>query len=137
MKLVVDTNIIISALLKDGFIRKIIINRQFKLLTPAYSLSEISKYKNEIMDRSGFNDQDFLHFIKILFKYIKIINPIKYEKNINQAKSIMVNIDIKDVPFIATALTFNAVIWSDDIHFKMQNKIKVYNTKEIFELGVK
>lgn len=43
--------------------------------------------------------------------------------------------DPKDSLFIACALSNpNSVIWSDDKHFKKQNIIKVYNTKEIIEL---
>ena len=45
MEVVIDTNIIISALLKDGFSRKLILNEKFKFITPSYTISEISKYK--------------------------------------------------------------------------------------------
>ena len=38
------------------------------------------------------------------------------------------NVDIDDVPFIATSLAFdNCPIWSDDKHFKGQDRIKIYS----------
>ena len=43
----------------------------------------------------------------------------------------MNEIDPDDVIFIATALAFNAIVWSDDIHFKMQNRVKSLTTDEM------
>ena len=44
-------------------------------------------------------------------------------------------IDKKDAPFIATSLAHNnCPIWSDDKHFKLQEKIKVYTTEELINL---
>ena len=42
----------------------------------------------------------------------------------------MEKIDKEDVIFIATALAYNATIWSDDTDFQKQNKIKILTTKK-------
>jgi predicted nucleic acid-binding protein len=48
------------------------------------------------------------------------------------AHKIMGHIDLKDVPYMAAALTFEgSVIWSNDKHFDMQSKIKVVKTREM------
>lgn len=52
MKLVVDTNIIISALIKAGATRKIIFDRTFELITPSFTISEINKYREEICKKA-------------------------------------------------------------------------------------
>ncbi len=47
----------------------------------------------------------------------------------------MGNIDIEDVPFIATALAINANgIWSFDKHFSQQNQVKVITTDELINI---
>ena len=50
-----------------------------------------------------------------------------------EAYEIMKDIDEKDTPYIALALKLNCPIWSNDTDLKKQNKVKVYNTKELLE----
>jgi predicted nucleic acid-binding protein len=46
----------------------------------------------------------------------------------------MADIDIKDTPYVALALSFdNDGIWSEDKGFFKQDKIKVWNTQEIIK----
>ena len=55
--------------------------------------------------------------------------------NWDEAKKIMEHIDPEDVTFIATALCQNnAVIWSDDKHFKKQDKIPNLKTCDMINL---
>jgi predicted nucleic acid-binding protein len=132
MKLVIDTNIIISALIKDSLTRELIPDKNLELITPAYTLTEITKYREEICKKSGTNDVEFNILILILFKKIKIIDPKIYDKYLNEGKELIK--DILDIPFIACALAFNCPIWSDDKHFKKQNRIKIFITKDLIEM---
>lgn len=86
MKLVIDTNIIFSALVKSGLARELILNKNFELITPAFTLSEIYKYKKTICKKAKINKEEFDILIQTLFKYIKIINPSLYLIYINKAK---------------------------------------------------
>ena len=54
MKLVIDTNIIISALIREGLTRKMILFPGIKLFTPEITLKEISKHKDIIITKSKF-----------------------------------------------------------------------------------
>ena len=47
MKLVIDTNSIISALIKNGISRRIIVSPAIQFITPDHTLKEISKYKKK------------------------------------------------------------------------------------------
>ena len=51
-----------------------------------------------------------------------------------KAKYLMHHIDPDDIIFIATALAFDATIWSDDMHFQEQNSIRIFTTKEMIKL---
>jgi len=52
MKLVIDTNIIISALIKNGISRRIIVSPLIDFVTFEYTLQEISKYEKLIRKKS-------------------------------------------------------------------------------------
>jgi predicted nucleic acid-binding protein len=137
MKIVLDTNIIISALIRESLVRFLIINSPYKLFLPEFSFIEIKKHLPLIKKKSGLSEQEITIIMEILLRNIKIIpgeTLIKYHK---AAFKIMGKIDRDDVEFIAAALSVkDAIIWSDDAHFKRQNKIKVLNTKEILSLFV-
>ena len=87
MKLVIDTNTLISALVKLGETRNFIISRNtdFELISPAYILSEINKYKDEICYKAVMNEEQFYILLNILFSYIKIIDPNCYSNHLKYA----------------------------------------------------
>ena len=132
MKIILDVNVILSALIRDSITRKIILNSRFDLYFPEPSLHKIRKYKNYILEKSGLTEEEYNKIMATLFKYIKVVPIEEIEKNWNEAKKIMELIDPEDVVFIATALSINnSVIWSDDRHFEKQNKVKVLKTKDL------
>jgi predicted nucleic acid-binding protein len=49
MEIVLDTNILISSLLKDGLTRKIIFLSPFDMFTVEYSRSEIEVHREELL----------------------------------------------------------------------------------------
>jgi len=130
MKIVLDTNIIISAIIKNSLTRKLILNKKFELLVPSFSLSEINKHKEEICKKAKISPKQFYILLEKLFNYIKIVNSVFYDNFIKKASKLIK--DIYDVPFVACALALNCPIWSDNKHFKQQNKIKIFTTKEMF-----
>ena len=132
MKIILDVNVILSALIRDSTTKKIILNSQFEFHFPEPSLEKIRKYKGYILEKSGLSEEEFKDLMAILFKYIRIVPTEEIEKNWQEAKKIMENIDPEDVVFIATALSINdSVIWSDDRHFEKQDKVKVLKTEEM------
>lgn len=135
MKLVIDTNVFISALIKkDGLTRDIIINSGNTFLFPEYEFQEIYKYKNEILKKSRCSEKEFIRLTTSLLNHMRIVRHGEICNYYYEASEIMRKIDPDDKIFIATALAFNAYIWSDDEHFKRQSRIRVLTTKEMIEL---
>ena len=132
--IVIDTNIFISALIKEGLTRKLIINSQFKLFFPEYEFIEIKNNKEEIIKKSGLSETELINLIRQLLKYVKIVRDSRIVKYRTKADEIMGNIDEDDAVFVPVALALNCPIWSDDKHFQKQKEIKVFTTKEIIEL---
>ena len=132
MKIILDVNAILSALIRDSTTRKIILNSQFDFYFPEPSLHKIRNYKDYILEKSGLTEEEYNKIMATLFKYIKLVPTEEIEKNWDEAKKIMEHIDPEDVVFIATALSIaDSVIWSDDRHFEKQDKVKVLKTEDI------
>ncbi|MDE1825693.1 MAG: hypothetical protein KGH61_01365 [Candidatus Micrarchaeota archaeon] len=58
MRLIVDTNRIIAALIKNSTSRKIIMSRKLELVTIGLSKLEIAKYRDEILKKSNLKVEE-------------------------------------------------------------------------------
>ncbi len=135
MKVVIDTNIIISALIKDSTTRKLIVNSNWEFYYPEASFHELSKHKNIVMEKSGISEQDYAKVLNILLSRIKIVPEEHIQQKLKEAVNLLGKIDTDDVVFLATALSIaKSVVWSDDRHFEKQDKVKVMKTKDISKL---
>ncbi|MBS3064859.1 MAG: PIN domain-containing protein [DPANN group archaeon] len=133
MKFVVDTNIILSALIKDSVTRKILADLNFEFFAPSFSLTEIMKYQEYICKKTLMTPRQFGNLLQTIFENIEIIPGDFYKNYLDEANELMKKIDLDDVPFLACAMVLNLEIWSDDKHFKQQDKIKVFTTSELIE----
>lgn len=131
MNIIVDTNVFISALIKSGVTREIIVNSTDNLLFPDFVFEEIKNHKKEIVKKSGLSEIELDVLILRLLNYIRIIPKeiiLPFKEN---AIEIVKDIDVYDAPFIASALAFKGIIWSDDKKLKNQNSVAVFSTKEM------
>ncbi len=128
MRLVVDANVVFSALLKKGASRKIISDRRIVLFAPLALLKEIEKYAGELKKRSGLQSRNFLELTKTILSRIRMVEDREIEPFLPAAKHLC--IDPNDVAYVACALAVNAELWSRDRHLK-QPRIKCWNTEEL------
>src|SRR3989338_3103981 len=132
MKLVVDTNRIIAAIIKESASRRIIETQEHEFIAPDFSLGEINKHSGEICKKGNLAKKEFDLLISLLFYRIGIIPAHAYKQNMDEAKELLGKRDAKDVPFLALAIAEKADgIWSDDNDFLVQRRIKVYKTKDL------
>ncbi len=131
MKLILDSNIIFSALIKNSRTRDIILSDLFELYAPEYIFKEITKHKELLLKKSKLNGGDFEALLLLLQKHIHLVTKEKYYEKMAIAEDILGNIDITDSPFLALALALNCSIWSNDGHFRQQDKVVVYTTKDL------
>lgn len=134
MEIVVDTNVIISALLRDGLTRKLLLLHPFEFYTVSYAKIEIEKHRNELFSKSKLDEDAFQYLMDSIFGKIQVVEPELIKPYKEKAIEIMKMIDVSDAPFIALALHLNCPIWSNDKHFKEQNVVRTYTTKEIMAL---
>ncbi|MDP3111984.1 MAG: PIN domain-containing protein [Thermodesulfovibrionales bacterium] len=133
MRLVIDTGILISALLKDSVTREILLFSSVDFLLPEYAFEEIEKHKDNISTRSGLSRKDVEIVLSLVTENITIIPASKLKPYMENAHKLIGSIDPFDVPFIALALsTENDGIWSNDKHFKNLKGLKVWKTSDVF-----
>jgi predicted nucleic acid-binding protein len=104
MRLVIDTNRIIAALIKDSLTRRIILLSGIHFVTVGLSLKEIDKYRGEISEKAGVSEFEIHGILSLLLEKIEIVDDIVIENKMAKAKKIMDTIDKDDTKFIALAL---------------------------------
>lgn len=93
MNIVIDTNVLIAALIRDGFIRKVLGDFRFNYLLPDFELEEIYNHKKEIMRKGGYSEVEFDIVLLRLLKYVRVIPADMLIDNRKEAKKIMDCID--------------------------------------------
>ena len=132
MKIVLDANALMSALIKDSFAREIITKQKNMLFVPEAVFGTLIRYKQLILKKTNAAPVDLDELIKELLGYIAVLRENEYRAYIKKAKGIMDNIDPEDTVFIACALSLaDSVIWSNGKHLKKQSKIEVCTTEEL------
>ena len=132
MKLIIDTNRVMAGLLKNSLARMIILNDIFEFYAPDYMLDEIEKHGDYLRKKAKLSKKDFNIILYTLMENIELIPYDVFKKWMPDAIDIMKEIDIKDSPFIAAALSTKADgIWTEDRHFYKQKRVRVYSTNEL------
>ena len=136
MKVVIDSNRAIAALVKDSTTRKILFYSNFEFVAPSHIMTEISSYKNAIIQKIGIAENEFDILLSLIFQHIKIIPQKEYDEFIAKLKDEIK--DPKDVPYIAASIAVKADgVWTHDPHFKEQSKIKVFTNMDLLKLSDK
>lgn len=133
MKLVVDANVVISALIADSKTRELIVTLKPELLTPEVVHDEIRNYETLIIEKSGMSPDRVQQFIDLLFEYIETVPASEFHQYIEEAEEAIGDTDPDDVLYLACALARHAGVWSDDSDFDEQDYVPVYPTSEVID----
>lgn len=60
MKLVIDTNRVMAAFLKDSICREIIFSKKHEFFTSPYGIKELLKYKEYICKKASITNNEFV-----------------------------------------------------------------------------
>jgi predicted nucleic acid-binding protein len=134
MILIIDTNEIISALIRDSSSRRILLSPRFFFYTPDFTLTEIQRHIPLIERKTSLSRKDVLLLLNTLMERVQVMELKTYEHKYKEAKSLIGKIDPDDVPFIALALSLpNDGIWSSDKHLLKQERIKIWATQDLLK----
>lgn len=137
MKVVVDSNIIFSALIscKTTYLE---IFELAEVYVPDYLLIEVSKYEARI-NRQNKLASALKVFTQALFSQITVIPNLAIDsRSFLKAHSLCKDIDLKDIPFVALSIDLSVPLWTDDKALSNGLKAKGYSnvvsSTEIFNL---
>ncbi|MBI2105790.1 hypothetical protein HYT56_03055 [Candidatus Woesearchaeota archaeon] len=133
MRLIINSNRIIAALVKDSTSKKIILEGNLELLSINVSEDDVKRYKKEILKKSELTEAQFDFIYEKLKEKLIILDDKIIMNKMEEAKRIMDKIDKDDTPFIAAAIATKSSIWSDDKHFEKQNRIKILKTNDLIK----
>ena len=135
LRIVIDSNILFSALIRDSTTRRLILEYDGYFLFPAIIFEEAEKHKSELLKKSGMNEDEFNRILGLILRKVMIVPSEILNSYYKEALEISERIDINDTLFFACALAYpNSIIWSDDKNLKNQAKIRVLNTLEIINI---
>jgi len=140
MKLVVDTNILITFFWKYSFFRIFSVNQELELISPEYALEEINKHSQEILKKTNLSKKEFNDLKKELAIMITFIPLHEYSSHFRKVQFLTKDLSEKDkkeilddIDFLALGLKQNCPIWTNDKIFKKQSAVKIFTTEEIIE----
>ena len=132
MKLVLDTNILIAALIKNSFTRKCFFSPEIEFYLPEYALEEVTKHRAKIARHSRLSDKEIDLLLTLLLESVTVVPAEKILPHLKAAEALIGDVDKNDVPFVALALAVeNDGIWSNDHAFENLPGIAVWKTADI------
>ena len=141
MKIIVDTNIVFSAILNSqGKIGQLIINgsKFFTFYTVGMLKDEIGEHKDKILKISGFTNEQFVKSYETITKRITFLDEILIsDKELIKALDLVEDIDENDALFVALTNHLNGKLWTGDkkLIAGLQRKgyPKTLSTDELYE----
>ena len=115
MNIVVDTDIIFSALLREQsrFSETLLLNEEHTFFIPRFALVEIFKHKEKTLLFSTCSEEILLELLHRLLKRLQFIDEDMLSRDsMRQAWELTYDIDEKDLPFIAMVLELNGLLWT-------------------------
>lgn len=133
MKIIVDTNIVFSAILNSNSkIGKILLNSKshFQFYTCNYLKTEIQKHSTKLLKITKLTLEELLEIEELITQNITFIDERLLPKELLlKTEIILKSIDPKDTPFVALTKHLDGKLWTGDI--KLYNGLKSKRFKDI------
>ncbi len=142
MRIVVDTNIVFSAVLNSNSkISQIILQPRTKLNFYATNqlLSELNAHKNKLKSLTNFSDAELDRVIQLINNKIRFINVALIPASAyKRAIALAADVDEDDIEFVALVEHLKGRFWSGDKELRIGLEKKQWNkfisTEELFQL---
>nr|NQU88859.1 hypothetical protein [Bacteroidota bacterium] len=137
MRIVVDTNIVFSAVLKSNSrIAKIILQSGTRLnfYSTDLLIHEIQEHKLKLQKLSGLSNINLDNSISLITRRIRFIDAELIPNEIfHLSEELLKDIDIDDVEFVALTEHIHGKLWSGDK--ALQRKLAIKNWKKFVSLS--
>ena len=142
MKIIVDTNIMFSALLNsNGRIGRLLLDSRdkFRFYSCKYLQKEIYRHRKKIKHHSKLNEIDLSELISIIESRIFFIDENLLPANIiEEAKKWVADVDFDDFAFVAIANHLDAWLWTGDkkltIGLRQKGYHRIISTNDLCDI---
>lgn len=142
MKIVVDTNIVFSAILNStGRIGQILITSKsnFQFYSCVFLKTELIRHQDKLLKLTKLSIRELEELQDLITKNITFIHEsLLPEKTIIAAEKLLIDVDLNDSVFVALTKNLKAKLWTGDkelIKGLKSKKFKdVFTTGEILEI---
>ena len=134
MLLVVDVNVVFSALVNKGIAFKVFeLNHSlsmFEFVMPEYLFLELGKRMDKLLFQSKLSKEEIAKTFSFIKKQINPISSLAFSDKLSEA----IELNFKDSPYLALALKLNCGIFSGDEKLEKQGKVKVFSPTELLNI---
>jgi predicted nucleic acid-binding protein len=133
MKIIVDTNIVFSAILNSNSrIGKILLNSKehFQFYTCDYLRIEILRHRNKILKLTNLTELDLTELEELITHKITFISErLLPQELLLKTEILLKSIDTNDTPFVALTKHLEGKLWTGDM--QLYNGLKAKRFKDI------
>jgi predicted nucleic acid-binding protein len=131
MKLVVDANIFISALI-GGKAADLLFNPNFDLHTTERTTWEVKKYLPQLAEYTEVTSAHLLYLFELI--PVRACQSEEYKTSLSTARLLIGDRDPCDVDILALTLETGVPLWSNDSDFEKIDEITLLKTEDVLEL---
>jgi len=139
LRIIVDTNVLMAAILRRGVVRSLILDHPGAYCTPAAAIVEIWEHREE-WNRRGVDDRTLARQIVLLTNHsVTVVDSQHYGRWLRPA--LRWSVDTDDAPILALALAKkNDGLWTFDQRAfdkeRLPRRITLLNTADVARLFV-
>lgn len=131
--LVVDANVLFSALLRDGTTRHVILYGDFDLHAPEHLFDELTRNRAYLVAKSGATEGAFDLLLDAMRDRIRVIPTEVIRPHVAGAIAALGKKDELDAPYVAAALAIRGGLWTQDKRLAKKARIPVFTTADLVE----
>jgi predicted nucleic acid-binding protein len=119
VNIIIDTNIIFSAILNDkGKIGQLLFNKPagVRFISPIFLLNELNQHRQKILKLTGYSEEEYEFVKNLITAQIEFIDQANIHNTIwEEAYLLLADIDEKDVSFLALTIANDGLLWTGDL----------------------
>ena len=133
MRVVVDANVLLAALLKNSATRELIQHAPLEMYAPAWLWNETARNMPALAKRSGVQQAVLTTLSDRLLQRIQPVPEAALATHAREALRRCRKSGVRDAPYVACCLTVDAALWSHDRRLLDEAGVKTVGTHELIK----
>ena len=133
----VDANIVMGALLRDGATRHLLLSGGLNVHAPETLWGELDRNRAYLLAKSGATAAAYHLLMELLRTKITIVPVEALRENIGDALARLGPKNSLDAPYLAAAIAIGGTLWSHDKRFSRTAQVPTVRTRDVLAyLGI-